>query len=422
MTDWSPQQVHALQAVGDWLHTCRQQDASGLFRLFGFAGTGKSTLAQHIGALEVDRGGFVQYASFTGKAAVVMRRKGCANARTLHSLIYTSHEKSRNELTRLNVALADAVAKQANNEIYELRQAIKNEEASLMQPGFSLKPKESALTIVNEFDQPHTISLFVIDECSMVDERLGRDLQSFNVPILVLGDPAQLPPVAGQGYFTKSTPDILLTEIHRQALDSPIIAMANQVRNGNTLQLGQFGGGCGVVGPGVLTAEDWMAADQILVGKNLTRRAINGRCRVLSGIDDFLPVPGEKLVCLRNNHEIGLLNGSLWECLSSEDMTADDQGFIPPTFKLHVRSLDGDDREVETRAHKSHFMGTTLDSWERMDADEFDFGYALTVHKAQGSQWNNVVLMDEWNNFDTRKQWLYTGITRAAERITVVRP
>jgi exodeoxyribonuclease-5 len=416
MTDWSPQQQSALTQVDVWL----ANRESPIFRLFGFAGTGKSTLAKYIGALENERGGYVQYASFTGKAAVVMKRKGCANARTLHSVIYSSHEKSQNELSRLQGVLSEANRRNApTGELYDVMLAIKNEEDSLKQPGFSLKPKSSALAIWGDEEDSrpvHTISLFVIDECSMVDERLGKDLMSFNIPIIVLGDPAQLPPVAGQGFFTKASPDALLTEIHRQALGSPIIDMANQVRQGNNLHLGQFGGGCGVVTPGELKAEDWLAADQILVGRNLTRKAFNGRCRQLKGFDDILPMPGEKLVCLRNAREEGLLNGSLWECLSAEDINP-----ISDSFKIRVRSLDGDGAEVETLAHKCHFLNVEMPAFTRMDANEFDYGYALTVHKAQGSQWDNVLLMDEWNQRDTRQQWLYTGITRAAERITVVR-
>ena len=60
--------------------------------------------------------------------------------------------------------------------------------------------------------------------------------------------------------------------------------------------------------------------------------------------------------------------------------------------------------------------------WEqRKPYDEFDYGYVLTVHKSQGSQWDDVVLFDESFAFqDSRARWLYTGITRAAKRLSVV--
>lgn len=420
--DWSPQQAVALRRVDTWLDSVHAGTAASLvFRLFGYAGTGKSTLAKHVGALEAARPrGFTQFASFTGKAAVVMRRKGCENARTLHSCIYTSHDKSTSDLDRLNGALKAAMLAGKNGqELHDIQLAIKDETENLAQPGFSKKP--GALHIWAEDEHGdlrprHTISLWVIDECSMVDSRLGTDLLSFGAPVLVLGDPAQLPPVAGQGFFTEAKPDVLLTEIHRQALGSPIIDMANQIRQGNTLNFGGYGDSCAVVPWGELKPDQWIEADQILVGRNATRRAVNNRIRVLTGKDDFLPMPGEKLVCLRNNHDRGLLNGSLWECIESEDVPSMHH------FKLKACSIDGDDRrEVQTIVHKANFMGDTVAYEDRLEADEFDFGYALTVHKAQGSQWDNVILMDEWFMRDTRQKWLYTGVTRAAKRITVVR-
>ena len=72
----------------------------------------------------------------------------------------------------------------------------------------------------------------MIDECSMVDAELGRDLMSFDVPVLVLGDPAQLPPIQGGGFFTEAEPDAMLTEVHRQAQDDPIVRLSMEVREG----------------------------------------------------------------------------------------------------------------------------------------------------------------------------------------------
>lgn len=410
--EWSAQQREALTKVQDWLNGPKNVP---VFRLFGFAGTGKSTLAQHVGNMENQRGGFTQYAAFTGKAAVVMQRKGCKNARTLHSIIYTTMDKSRAHLDRLNKQLAEATGPLRERIIKQ----IEDERENLKSPGFHLK--EDPLTVFKEQADGDkvpeaTISLFVIDECSMVDERLGQDLESTGARLLVLGDPAQLPPVmSGAGYFTDKQPDMLLTEIHRQALDSPIIKMANTIRHGGTLSLGDYGEGCAVVKRKDLPAAEWVAADQILVGKNDTRKQFNARIRQLKGYEGFLPQEGERLVCLRNNHEEGLLNGSLWECVAAEDRPN------AATFWLKVRSLD-EDRTVACLAHKAGFLGEELEPWERKEANEFDFGYALTVHKAQGSQWDNVILYDEWFNRATLRQWQYTGITRAAQRVTVVKP
>ncbi len=263
MPSFSPEQDKALSAVARWLQSRPGENGHPqLFRLFGYAGTGKTTIARHL-ADAID--GKVSYAAYTGKAALVMRSKGCHGAGTIHSLIY----RARGE----------------------------NEEA----PTFVLNPDGPA----------SKAKLIVIDECSMVDEALGRDLLSFGVPVLVLGDPAQLPPVKGGGFFTEAEPDAMLTEIHRQAADDPIVRMAMTVREGGRLDFGTFGESR-VIRRGDVEREAVLAADQVLVGTNKTRKAYNKRIRELLGRTSELPVPGDKLVCLRNDRQKGLLNGGLW--------------------------------------------------------------------------------------------------------------
>lgn len=372
----SPQQDDALQAVSRWLKAGRPQ----IFRLFGYAGTGKTTLARHF-ASHVE--GQVQFAAFTGKAAQVMRSKGATNARTIHSLIYRPRGEE---------AVADEVTGKTS-----------------MSPTFSL----------NRQSPVSRAKLVIIDECSMVDEQLGRDLQSFGTPILVLGDPGQLPPISGGGYFTEQEPDFLLTEIHRQARDNPIIRLALDVREGRDFMKGDYGT-AQVIGREDVTQELVLSADQVLIGTNRTRRRYNQRLRELKGFTTAFPAAGDKLVCLRNDPNKGLLNGSLWKVMTSSRET------VKPGINLLVSPEEDDpDRGVaKIKLLKTVFEDPEADiPWQsRKRYDEFDFGYALTVHKAQGSQWNNVVLFDEsWAFKETRQRWLYTAITRAAERLTVVR-
>src|SRR3954462_3126366 len=267
MTSFTPHQDAALKAVGDWLKAKPGRSGTPqVFRLFGYAGTGKTTLARHI-AEGVD--GEVKYAAFTGKAALVMRNKGCDNASTIHSLIYRAKE------------------------------------SGVEQPSFELWDDAPA----------SKAKLIVIDECSMVDADLGRDLMSFDCPLLVLGDPAQLPPIQGGGFFTDCEPDAMLTEVHRQAQNDPIVRMSMDVRDGRSLEIGRHGenegGRRGEAGP-----ERVMSADQILVGRNNTRRAYNMRVRQKLNIEDPLPVANDKLVCLRNNRKKALFNGGLWRVKS----------------------------------------------------------------------------------------------------------
>jgi exodeoxyribonuclease-5 len=251
----------------------------------------------------------------------------------------------------------------------------------------------------------------------MVDAELARDLLSFGKPILVLGDPFQLPPVKGGGYFTEAEPDVMLTEIHRQAADNPIIRLSQIVRSGGELKEGRYGE-TRVVRRGAIDAAEVLSADQVLVGVNRSRRAYNHRIRHLTGFTESLPVAGDRLVCLRNDRAKGLINGGLWR--------VEAQGGVQKDFvKMTLRSEDDGARgSVKVAVLQAFFAGTEgeLAYALRRESDEFDYGYALTVHKAQGSQWDNVMLFDESFAFrEHRARWLYTGLTRAARKLTLVR-
>ncbi|MFL5053662.1 MAG: ATP-dependent RecD-like DNA helicase [Microvirga sp.] len=361
--EWSPQQEAALSRVAAWLKAGTPQ----LFRLFGYAGTGKTTLARHVAeAVE----GEVAFGAFTGKAASVLRQKGCHDASTIHSMIYRTRESDEG----------------------------------------------GPLFAINRSGPASQADLIIIDECSMVDAELGRDLLSFGKPVLVLGDPAQLPPVKGGGFFTDAEPEIMLTEVHRQARDNPIIRLSMTIRDGGRLPLGRHGESR-VLSRREIDAAEVTRADQVLVGLNRTRRLYNARIREILGFRDPMPAAGEKLVCLRNDKTKGLLNGGTWTV----------QALRPPKNGLVRLDLVPEDerrrRPVEVAVLPEFFEGREeeIPLPARRESDEFTYGYALTVHKAQGSQWNDVMLFDESYAFrEHRSRWLYTAITRAAERVTVV--
>ena len=226
----------------------------------------------------------------------------------------------------------------------------------------------------------------------------------------------KLPPVKGGGFFTEGPPDVMLTEVHRQAVDNPIIKMSMLVREGGRLSYGAYGDSLVIerrdIDSGTVTA-----ADQLLVGLNRTRHSYNKRMRELFGHADVFPQAGDKLVCLKNNKTKGLLNGGIWLVKTTA-----------PTRKkkLALNIVPEDDpsrKPLRIGVLPEFFLGLeeSLSPIIRRASDEFDYGYALTVHKAQGSQWNHVVLFDESFAFrEHRNRWLYTGITRAAERLTIV--
>lgn len=401
--NWSPGQIKALERFRAWYPRARAGEAPRVFRLFGPAGSGKSSLMREmVSGIE----GRVLFAAYTGKASSVMRRYGCPEATTVHRLIYTPKERSRLKLRELEQALVGLGMTETALRAKLVRQ-IAEERERLSRPTFALNPESEV----------RGAALVVLDECSMIDQRMGQDVESFGCPILVLGDPFQLPPVFGPGYFTGAEPDVLLTEIHRQALDNPIVALATDVREGRGLRLGRYGESA-VVEESDLTEAMALEADQILVGTNRRRRAANQWVRRALGHTADTPEPGEKLVCLRNNHELGLLNGSLWRVTGVE--APDDM--LATTVDLDIEPADGGDGEAQTvTARTEPFLGRDVQGYDP-EVQVFDFGYALTTHKSQGSQWDSVLVVDESRVFrDDRDRWLYTAISRSCERVTIVR-
>lgn len=368
---WSPQQEDAIKAVKQWL---KSKNGPQVFRLFGYAGTGKTTLAKEL-ANTVE--GTVLYATFTGKAALVLRKKGCEGASTIHSLIYS-----------VEVDDATGEAKFVRNDDSDLASA----------------------------------ELLIVDEVSMVGEELAVDLLSFKKRILVLGDPAQLPPVKDEGFFINALPDVMLTEVHRQAQDNPIIRMSMDIREGNRLMPGQYGESLVIRRNEVdrdRLGELVLGADQLLCGLNRTRTSFNERIRKLKGLhgktEDWHPTVGDRLICLRNKREKGLFNGGLWDLEAIKNKGG--------KFEINVRSLDEERDPVRINVYEEFFKGTEhgLDWRERRKSEEFTYGWAITCHKSQGSQWNNVIVFDESGAFrESQKNWLYTAVTRAAEKVTVV--
>lgn len=360
----TPAQQSAVEAIRNW----HQRGTSPIFTLFGYAGTGKTTV---VAKAVSEMGLRAVYGAYTGKAASVMRAQGIP-AQTIHSMIYFAEQSK-------------------------------------------LDPK-----VVKFHWDPDSVAgysdIIVIDECSMVGDRVGRDLLKYNVKILALGDPAQLPPVEGGGFFTNRRPDVTLTDVHRQAAGSPVLAMATDTRMGKKLNLGKYGDS-EVVEARDLEDDDIWSADQVLVGTNRSRRALNARARSHFGMTGPYPQMGEKVVCLRNNYERNMMNGEMFIVVSCVEEN-------PIWLKMDLVRADNTEEVIsEVRVPTNCFIGKTDESsYPSSTFVTLDYGYALTVHKSQGSQWDNVVLLDESRVFrDDARRWLYTGITRASKKITIAK-
>lgn len=326
------------------------------FALQGLAGTGKTFL---LARLARDHR-CVRMTAYTGKAASVLQRRVGLRVSTLHSAIYN------------------------------FRGLVDDEERgpNAKRPVFAPKG--------DSFDG-HIIA---VDEASMVGNRVAQDLLDTGARVIACGDPGQLPPVRDTQFFT--TPDALLTDVHRQAWGSPIVRQAHRVRH--EARYSEDGDEFRVIARP--TEDDIVNADAILCWTNRTRRRGNARKRELLGLSGSLRA-GEPVMCLLNDHELGLLNGAIYRIVDRDDVClhlCDD--FDGKEFFIDQATIEGEDPEFHKRRHDEEWL-------------PFAPAYCATVHKFQGSECLSVLLYDEatrdWRSF------MYTGITRAVERCTVVR-
>lgn len=387
---FSADQTRAIDSVGAWLKNNPVQSGKPYYYLAGFAGCGKTTLAKHLASLQ---DGATKFATYTGKAALVLSKKGCP-ATTIHSLIYMPQSAVMQEIQDLEAELSAGVTPAREQIIYRRL-------AKLREPSFTLRMR----------DQLAGCSLLVIDEVSMLNAEMANDLLSYGIPILVLGDPGQLPPIEGTGFFTNRTPDFMLTEIHRQAAESPVIRLATLAREGKPIKFGDYGTSK-AISRMKISKPDALEVSQILCGSNKARIQMNAENRQLRGLIGQFPVVGDRVICLRNNPKQLLLNGTMAEVMEDYDIE---------TKKIKIKT--DDDITFETSIHPECFTNPErVKAWDyrqRCIYNEFDYGWAITGHRAQGSQWPSVLVfadMFRWDS-DLFKKWLYTSLTRAEDRV-----
>lgn len=427
MSDVTPSdsQAKAIKAFIEWYIQCKEELESDeplsqqIFRIFGYAGSGKTTtLKRAIADLQEKLGRElnIPYGAFTGKAALVMTRKGTP-ATTIHSMCYKVMEATKEAIEAAKVEFDLLIVRGPENEaerlawnsmITERREAIK----AMHKPSFMLNPE----SIVREAD------LVVLDEVSMVGMDMASDLMSFGRPILVLGDPGQLPPIKGEGAFTQVEPDVMLTEIHRQAMDSPIIRIATLARQGKQIPFGAFSDEVHKMRRTEFSPADMLGADQVLCGMNATRLTLNNAMRRAAGFKSQFPEsPAEKIICLKNQNDIGLVNGMF---LSFSDCGEPGEY----GFRAKIKTEDGNDlgeRTVYRGDFDDHVQfdkeRANRDYWKKKGMVQATYGSAITVHKSQGSQWGNVILYDDgFGRGDDRNKWLYTAVTRAESGLLIL--
>jgi exodeoxyribonuclease-5 len=355
----------------------------------GYAGTGKTTLIavlrKQIKKLKKDiKVGFVSY---TGKAARVLR----------------------NKLKDAQVILPDDTVGTIHSLIYS---PVVNEKEEII--GWKQKEK---------IDR----DLIIIDEASMVDETIWTHLLSYKVPIIVVGDHGQLPPISGSFHLI-ATPELELSEIHRQAQNNPIIALSIQARQHGYIRPGVYGNTVRKFGKDDGDAQEMVGEllanyspdTLILCGYNKTRKKLNLHIRNALGFTSSQPQIGDRVICLRNNHEKHIFNGMTGTIQEIHDESVQ-------WYKAKIK-MDGEDGIYKGLISKDQFGSDSALNFTNkrsaiMAGDLFDFGYALTVHKAQGSQAKRVILFEErFSKMDDEqwRRWLYTGVTRAEEELYII--
>jgi exodeoxyribonuclease-5 len=321
-----------------------------------------------------------RFVTFTGKASLVLQRKGLP-ATTIHKLIYNAHK--------------------------------------------NYKTGRFYFTLKSELEDD--IDLIVIDEVSMVPMKLLQDLMSFNIPIVALGDPGQLEPIGEDNGLLKK-PDIFLEEIHRQAEDNSIIRLSMMAREGKPIPYIADDPNIKVIQREEVSMGMLVWADQILCAKNATRRQINAEMREHLGFKGDLPNKGDKVICLRNYWDTlnddgyPLINGTIGNVTNI--ITGQDYGILGQRTLIDFQSDYSNPNyygvEVDSNIFKGNApMSQTLRT-KRLIC-EFDFGYAITCHKSQGSEFEKVLIYEEYLKANTHARWLYTSITRASSKLILVK-
>lgn len=444
----SSEQAAALHAARKWFH--EQYPAKPVFRLFGYAGTGKSTVtAALIERLGIAPSGVV-YVAPTGKAAKIMTAKGCP-AKTIHKQFYKliatkedhwaalGHEKA-GLLTRLRLS-------PDNSSAARWAERVKTIEAELREPA----PDDIEFRFVGLSNVGPETRIIVVDEASMLTDDNYADLVGVGLPVVLIGDPGQLPPVKGasDGETTRamSNPNVTLTQIQRQADGSSILDIAELARHGEYIAYGNDGRGISVrdgtkagklhlaLRRARLTMEDLAGYDQIICGKNATRLAINELMREHHVIQSRYPTgaTGEKLIVVKNYETSGEMipNGSMIRIQSTgEKGNTRAAGGKIIDYKAKIVEIDDEPANINVTIYKTPFEGNNGPDLKSMRLEALwakktlnvEWGWAITAHKAQGSQWDKVLVFDESKVFQKDScKWLYTAVTRAAKELTIIR-
>lgn len=334
---------------------------------------------------------------------------------------------------------------------------------------------------------PANISTIIIEEASMVSLELFSQITAaclHEPQIIFLGDIQQLPPVFGSailGYKMLELPVVELTEVHRQALDSPILSLAHRILSGNPIPSKEF---ASLNVQGKLRIHPWKKRvsseaatitlakffiqaldegkydpeqDAILIPFNKSCGTLELNNHIATRISERNQTPTYEIIhgfkksyysvgdkCLYEREDAVILDiqpnpqytgpsprmASITLNYWGHDPQASSSSSDPDSVDTLLATLSSPSSSSDepTQRAASHVITLQLLDSERTinikSAGEIDaliLGYAITVHKAQGSEWNKVFLcIHHSHSMMIQRELLYTAVTRAKEELFVI--
>ena len=369
------------------------------FEISGPPGSGKSFLIDKIvKALKIDSNRIAPMA-YTGSAAINMRTKGMYSARTIFSWLYDFIEVP----------------------------VLNDKGEPVLDPVFN-KPKFKMRFVPKSYLPD--IDLIIVDEAGMVPEEMRNIIDSMGIPVIAAGDIDQLPPVAGKsGYLTEPWKVHKLTEIMRQANDNTIVQFSQMLIKGIEIPHGKFKN-VTVLYEDEINDNMIAQSDIVICGKNTTRDNINNHIRHdMFGFTNPTPNLGERLVCRKNNWQIesggiNLTNGLVGNCITmigpdsfnQKDVTFK-MSFKPDIIDSYFKDIDVDLRYMTSdKKGRDALLETNFSK-----GNKFEFGYAITTHMSQGSEFNRGMYFEEYLNKNINRNLHYVGITRFKQHCIYVK-